>query len=250
MANEWVLNEGERLDDLVRDDMKLIQRPDHFCFSVDSVLLAHYVEPKKNDVIADLGTGTGVIALLVSSLGGNHIAAFELDPVMADLARRNVEGNHKEAQIKVIEGDYRESSRQFDSGKFSLVLANPPYREVGTGRMSAKSGVASASYEMNATMDDVFKTAQYLLKYGGRLAMVHRADRTADLITIGRKYHMEPKRMRFVYARKGHTAVRVLIEWRYGGHAELVVEPPLLLHNDDGSYTEEVCEIYGRKSHE
>ena len=87
---------------------------------------------------------------------------------------------------------------------------------------------------MNATMDDVFKTAQYLLKYGGRLAMVHRADRTADLITIGRKYHMEPKRMRFVYARKGHTAVRVLIEWRYG----------------DGSYTEEVCEIYGRKSHE
>lgn len=250
MADEWVLNEGERLDDLVRDDMKLIQRPDHFRFSVDSVLLAHYVEPKKNDVIADLGTGTGVIALLVSSLGGNHIAAFELDPVMADLARRNVEGNHKEAQIKVIEGDYRESSRQFDSGKFSLVLANPPYREVGTGRMSAKSGVASASYEMNATMDDVFKTAQYLLKYGGRLAMVHRADRTADLITIGRKYHMEPKRMRFVYARKGHTAVRVLIEWRYGGHAELVVEPPLLLHNDDGSYTEEVCEIYGRKSHE
>lgn len=148
MADEWVLNEGERLDDLVRDDMKLIQRPDHFCFSVDSVLLAHYVEPKKNDVIADLGTGTGVIALLVSSLGGNHIAAFELDPVMADLARRNVEGNHKEAQIKVIEGDYRESSRQFDSEKFSLVLANPPYREVGTGRMSAKSGVASASYEM------------------------------------------------------------------------------------------------------
>ena len=105
MADEWVLNEGERLDDLVRDDMKLIQRPDHFCFSVDSVLLAHYVEPKKNDVIADLGTGTGVIALLVSSLGGNHIAAYELDPVMADLARRNVEGNHKEAQIKVIEGD-------------------------------------------------------------------------------------------------------------------------------------------------
>lgn len=219
MADEWVLNEGERLDDLVRDDMKLIQRPDHFCFSVDSVLLAHYVEPKKNDVIADLGTGTGVIALLVSSLGGNHIAAFELDPVMADLARRNVEGiikKRRSKSLKEITGNLPGSSIPK-----ILVLANPPYREVGTGRMSAKSGVASASYEMNATMDDVFKTAQYLLKYGGRLAMVHRADRTADLITIGRKYHMEPKRMRFVYARKGHTAVRVLIEWRYGGMQNL-----------------------------
>ena len=99
---------------------------------------------------------------------------------------------------------------------------------------------------MNATLEEVFKTAQYLLKYGGRLAMVHRADRVADLIAIGRKYRMEPKRMRFIYARKGHTAVRVLIEWKYGGHAELTVEPPLLLHNSDGSYTDEVMEIYGK----
>ena len=165
---------------------------------------------------------------------------------MADLARRNVAGNQKGDVIHVVECDYRKVNTLFPSGSFSLVLANPPYREMGTGKMSAQEGVASASYEVNATLEEVFKTAQYLLKYGGRLAMVHRADRVADLIAVGRKYRMEPKRMRFIYARKGHNAVRVLIEWKYGGHAELIVEPPLLLHNNDGSYTDEVMEIYGK----
>ena len=243
---EWKVRDNERLDDLVRDGMKLIQRPDQFCFSVDSVLLAHYVTPKAKDKIADLGTGTGVISLLVSALGGKDITAFEVNPVMADLARRNVAGNQKDDVIHVVECDYRKVNTLFPSGSFSLVLANPPYREMGTGKMSAQEGVASASYEVNATLEEVFKTAQYLLKYGGRLAMVHRADRVADLIAVGRKYRMEPKRMRFIYARKGHTAVRVLIEWKYGGHAELIVEPPLLLHNNDGSYTDEVMEIYGK----
>lgn len=245
--DNWKIKEGERLDDLVRDGMKLIQRPDQFCFSVDSVLLAHYIPVKPKDRIADLGTGTGVIALLVSALGGQAISAFEINPVMADLARRNVAGNHKENVIEIIESDYRNVKEHCPSGSFSLVLANPPYREKGSGKMSHSPGVASAGYELNATLDDVFKAAQYLLKFGGRLGMVHRADRLADLIAVGRKYYMEPKRMRFVYARKGKSAVRVLIEWKYGGHAELCVEPPLLLHKNDGSYTEEVLEIYGKE---
>ena len=245
---DWQLKEGERLDDLVRDGMKLIQRPDQFCFSVDSVLLAHYPAIRPKERIADLGTGTGVIALLMSALGGRDITAFEVNPVMADLARRNVAGNHREDVISVVEGDYREAKKAFPSGSFSLVVVNPPYREVGSGKMSGMKGVASASYELNATLEEVFHTSRYLLKYGGRLAMVHRADRTADLIALGRKYGMEPKRMRFIYARKGHTAVRVLMEWKYGGHAELTVEPPLLLHNDDGSYTDEVLAIYGKET--
>lgn len=244
---DWTLKEGERLDDLVRDGLKLIQRPDQFCFSMDSVLLAHYVPVKHKDTIADLGTGTGVIALLVSALGGDHITAFELNPIQADLARRNVAGNHREDKIQVVECDYRNVADLYPTGSFSVVLANPPYREVGTGRMKEGQGIAAASYEMTATLTDVFKTAQYLLKYGGKLAMVHRADRVADLIAIGRSFRMEPKRMRFVYARKGHNASRVLIEWKYGGGAELTVEPPLLLHNDDGSYTDEVLEIYAKK---
>lgn len=248
--NDWILHEGERLDDLVRDGMKVIQRPDQFCFSLDSVLLAHYVTVQKKDKIVDLGTGTGVISLLLSSLGANDITALEINPVMSELAERNVKGNHKEEYIKVVECDYRDVSKIYPSGAFTSVVVNPPYRGVGTGRVSCYQGVASASYEFNANLDDIFHVAQYLLKYGGRLTMVHRADRLADLIALGRMYRLEPKRARFVYARAGHSAVRVLMEWRYGGRPELTVEPPLLIHNEDGSYTEEVLAIYGKRMYE
>lgn len=248
--DKWKLNPGERLDDLVRDGLKLIQRPDQFCFSMDSVLLAHFTQIRPKDVIADLGTGTGVIALLMSALGAENITGFEINPIQADLARRNVLGNHRENVIRIIEGDYRKARNTIPSGYFSSIVCNPPYREVGSGQMSSQMGIALGSYEINATLNDVFHTAQYLLKYGGRLTMVHRADRLADLIFIGRKYQMEPKRIRFVYARRGHAASRVLIEWKHGGHAELAVLPPLLLHNYDGSYTDEVLKIYGKDAHE
>ena len=242
--------EGERLDDLLLDGMKVIQRSDQFCFSLDSVLLAHYVDIKKKDVVADLGTGTGVISLLLSALGVKEIVAFEVNPVMADLAHRNVIGNHKEDVIQVVNGDYREMKKTFPSGSFSSVVVNPPYREVGTGRMSPHAGVATAGYEIHATLKDVFETAQYLLKYGGRLTMVHRADRLADLITLGRMYHMEAKRLRLIYTHEGRRAVRLLMEWRYGGHAELTVDSPLFIHEADGSYTKEVMEIYGKAKDE
>lgn len=154
--NNWVLNEGERLDDLVRGDMKIIQRPDQFCFSLDSILAAHYVSIRKKDRIADLGTGTGVIALLLSTLGGEDITAFEINPVMADLARRNVNGNNKSDCIKVVECDYRNVKELYPTGSFDSVVVNPPYREIGTGRMNHCEGVASASYELNVTLEDIF----------------------------------------------------------------------------------------------
>ena len=116
--------------------------------------------------------------------------------------------------------------------------------------MNHCEGVARASYELNVTLEDIFHTAQYLLKYGGRLTMIHRADRLVDLITLGRRYKMEAKRIRPVYARIGASAVRVLLEFRYGGHTELILEPPLLIHNTDGSYTQEIMEIYGKKTNE
>ena len=219
--NNWVLNEGERLDDLVRGDMKIIQRPDQFCFSLDSILAAHYVSIRKKDRIADLGTGTGVIALLLSTLGGEDITAFEINPVMADLARRNVNGNNKSDCIKVVECDYRNVKELYPTGSFDSVVVNPPYREIGTGRMNHCKGVASASYELNVTLEDIFHTAQYLLKYGGRLTMVHRADRLVDLITLGRRYKMEAKRIRPVdlIAAEDTRHTRILLNhFQISGH--------------------------------
>ena len=165
---------------------------------------------------------------------------------MAELAKRNVEGNHREDYIQVIHCDYTKANALFPSGYFQSVVVNPPYREVGTGNTNSEPGKALACHELGASLRDVFQAAQYLLAYGGRLTMVHRADRLGDLIAIGREYHMEVKRLRLVHARPGHTASRVLLEWRYGGHPEVTVDPPLFLHNPDGSYTEEVLAIYGK----
>lgn len=244
---DFEVREGERLDDLVRDGMRILQRADEFCFSVDAVLLAHFVRVRKRDRIADLGTGTGVIPLLLSAFGARDVTAIERNPVMAALAERNVRGNHKEDVIRVVQADYCRARQHFPSGAFTSVVVNPPYREVGTGHLSAKAGVAAACHELTATLADVFAAAKYLLAYGGLLTMVHRADRLADLLYEGRLAGMEAKRIRFVCSHEGEEASRVLIEWKHGGGAGLHVEAPLIVHRADGSYTDEVLEIYGKK---
>lgn len=243
----FVLKEKERLDDLVRDGMGIIQRPDEFCFSLDSVLLAHFVTIRPRDRFADLGTGTAVIPLLLSAFGASSIAAIERNPVTADMARRSVSGNGKDQVISVVEGDYTDPASLFPSGAFTSVVVNPPYREAGTGAVSPKAGVAAACHELTTSLDDVFRAARYLLAYGGRLTMVHRADRLADLFVTGRKYGMEPKRLRMVQSHAGEEASRLLCEWKYGGRPGLTVLAPLVVHEAGGAYTEEVLEIYGKQ---
>lgn len=244
---DFILKEGERLDDLVRDGMKIIQRPDQFCFSIDSVLLAHFVKIRRGDRIADLGTGTAVIPLLLTAFGAENVTGIEMNPVTADMAARSVSGNHREDRIRITEGDYTRPETLFPSGAFTSVVVNPPYRAAGTGRLSGKAGVVAACHELTASLDDVFRAAQYLLCYGGRLAMVHRADRLCDLIACGRAHRMEAKRLRFVYSHEGEEASRLLCEWKYGGRADVKIGPPLIVHEKDGRYTEEILRIYGKK---
>lgn len=247
----FVVKPEERVDDLVRDGMRIIQRPDQFCFSIDSVLLAHFVRIHAKDRIIDLGTGTGVIPLLLTAFGAKQVTGIERNPVMADLAKRNVEGNGKTAEIHIVEGDYCKASSFFPSGAFTAAVVNPPYREIGTGRVNERAGVAAACHELTASLSDVFQAARYLLSFGGRLYMVHRADRFCDLVVEGRAHGMEMKRVRFIQSHKGENAVRVLAEWKYGGRSGVTIEPPLIVHEADGSYTEEVKMIYGKeKDHE
>lgn len=184
---DFILKEGERLDDLVRDGMKIIQRPDQFCFSIDSVLLAHFVKIRRGDRIADLGTGTAVIPLLLTAFGAENVTGIEMNPVTADMAARSVSGNHREDRIRITEGDYTRPETLFPSGAFTSVVVNPPYRAAGTGRLSGKAGVAAACHELTASLDDVFRAAQYLLCYGGRLAWcTARTDSAISLPAGGR----------------------------------------------------------------
>ena len=243
----WELCEGERLDDLVRDGMRIIQRPDQFCFSVDSVLLAHFVSVKRRDRFAELGTGTGAIALLLAAFGAAHVTAIEKNPVLADLAAKSVCGNGKEDVISVLCADYTKLSEEKSLGHFTAVVVNPPYRPCGAGRLRKEEAVAAATHETTASLSDVFDAAAHLLQDGGRLFMVHRADRLADLIYEGRKRRFEPKRLRFIQSHEGEEARRVLLEWRRGSAPDVKVLPPLVLHRADGSYTDEMLAIYGKE---
>ena len=244
----WELREGERLDDLVRDGMRIIQRPDQFCFSVDSVLLAHFVSVKRRDRFAELGTGTGAIALLLAAFGAAHVTAIEKNPILADLAAKSVRGNGKEDVISVLCADYTKLSEGNSLGTFTAVVVNPPYRPQGAGRLRKEKDVAAATHETTASLSDVFAAAAQLLQDGGRLFMVHRADRLADLICEGRKRRFELKRLRFIQSHEGEEARRVLLEWRRGSAPDVKILPPLVLHKADGSYTDEMLAIYGKES--
>lgn len=235
----------ERLDDLVLDGMKIIQRDDQFCFSLDTVLLAHF-GPVPHGPALDLGTGTAAIPLILSARGAKDVTAMELNPVMADIARRNVALNHKEGCIRIVEGDYRHIEDYYASGAFAAVYVNPPYREKERGAYSEKDGVRRARHEETATLTEVLAAAAYALKFHGRFRMVHITERLTDIMTAMRQAAIEPKVVRFIHGRPDKPAKLCLIEGIRGGNPGLCVQPPLIVHEADGAYSADVLAMYGK----
>ena len=241
------LRAHERLDDLMKSGRHIIQNTQEFCFSLDAVLLAHFPCVHPRDRVLELGTGTGVIPLLLADEAA-QIDAVELSPVMADLARRNVWMNELEAKITVTEGDYRAIEQLYARESFDLVLANPPYRPVTQGLANKVQGVARARHEFTATLADVVRAAQVMLRYGGRFAMVHLPERLGEIAVALHEHQMEMKRLRMVQPKAGKAPNMMLVEAVKGGRpGGLKVLPPLIVHEADGGYTREIYEIYGMK---
>ncbi len=180
------LGPQERLDDLLCSGRHIIQNKEQFCFSIDAVLLARYPRYRKSWRVFDLGTGTGVMPLLIAD-EVKEIHALEINPVMAELAQRNVQLNGLEDKIHVQQGDYRRIRELYPAESFDCVIANPPYRPLQQGTVSALEGVASARHEVTATLEDVVKAARYLLKFHGKFAMVHLPERLGER-EAGRNY--------------------------------------------------------------
>ena len=239
------MNNGERLDDLMKSGRKIIQCESEFCFSMDSVLLAHFPRFKRKYKVLDLGTGTGVIPLLIAD-EVNHIEAIELNPKMAEIARRNVELNGLADKIKVIEGDYKNHRQLFKSESFDLVLANPPYRAIGSGAVNELEGVATARHEFTATLEDVVKAARFVLRYHGIFCIIHITERLCEIVETLHRHQFEMKRLRLIQPKFGRAPNLMLIEAMVGGQpGSLNIMPPLIVHETDGSYTEEIKNIYG-----
>lgn len=241
-------SDKERLDDICIDGMKVWQRTDQFCFSIDAVLLAHFVLWHNKRRYADLGTGTGIISLVASALGAGHVTAIEQNSIMAELAERNVAMNQRQSFIDVVRGDYLSLSKQNKSwqGYFDGVVVNPPYFALGQGKVSQESGPKEARHEVTMTLIDLVAAIRRLVKYRGRAWLIYKADRLVELMVALRQVGLEPKRLRMVHSRLGEPAQLVLLEALKGGSVSLQVEPPLYIYEGSTAYSEEVRHWYGR----
>jgi len=233
--------------DTIRD-VKIIQKKKGYRFSVDALLLSFFVQIPHCKMIADLGTGSGIISILLAKRYPDaKVLAIEVQEGLSVLARRNVVLNNLEERIEVIKEDIRNlpALNQFRRGGFDLIISNPPFRRPKTGLISPEEEISIARHEIKIKIDDILRVGGLLLKDKGRLDLIYHPVRLADLFSMMKRYCLEPKRLRFVHSREGMEAKMVLVECVKGGRGGLKVETPLYIYNRNGDYTEEMKGIYG-----
>lgn len=240
------LKPQERLDELHRNGYRIIQNPEKFCFGMDAVLLSGFARVKKGECALDLGTGTGIIPILLEAkTQGTHFTGLEIQEESADMAARSVALNHLEDRITIVTGDIKDASGLFGASSFDVVTTNPPYMIGEHGLSSANPAKAAARHEILCTLDDVLVQSAKLLKPKGRFYMVHRPFRLAEIMCKMVRCGIEPKRMQFVYPFVDKEPNMVLLEGLRGGNSMLKVEKPLIVYKEKGVYTDEIYEIYG-----
>lgn len=240
------LEPNERIDDLNRNGYSIIQNPEGFCFGMDAVLLSGFAVVKENECVLDMGTGTGIIPILLEAkTKGRHFTGLEIQERSADMAKRSVKLNNLDGKIDIVCGDICESSRIFGKSVFDVVTTNPPYMNESHGLKNPDMPKAIARHEIYCTLEDVVREASYVLKPGGRFYMVHRPRRLIEIINTLTKYKLEPKRIKPVYPTADKEASMVLIEAVRGGRPLLKMEKPLIVYKEENVYTDEIYDIYG-----
>lgn len=240
------LKDNERIDDLQRNGYQIIQNRDGFCFGMDAVLLSGFAKVKPEEKAIDLGTGTGIIPLLLEAKNqGMHYTGLEIQEEVADMAARSVALNHLEDKITIVRGDIKEASRLFGAASFDVVTSNPPYMNDAHGLKNPDLPKAISRHEVLCTLEDVAREATRLLRPGGRFYLVHRPHRLIEIITALKSVGMEPKRMKMVHPFADKEANMVLIEAVRGGRSMIKVEAPVIVYKEPGVYTDEIYTIYG-----
>lgn len=243
---EQFLKEEERLDDLHRKGYQIIQNPNKFCFGIDAVLLSGFAKVKTGAKVLDLGTGTGIIPILMEAkTKAAHFTALELQPESVDMAQRSVALNKLEEKISIVEGDIKEASHIFGGASFDVVTTNPPYMTGNHGIVNPEMPKAIARHEIHCTLEDVVRESSKVLKMNGKFFMVHRPFRLVEIINQLSKYKLEAKRLRFVHPYVDKEPNMVLIEAVKGGGSQVTIEKPLIVYESPNVYTKEIYEIYG-----
>lgn len=243
---EMILKDNERIDDLQRCGYKIIQNPQKFCFGMDAVLLTGFANVKNGENVIDLGTGTGIIPILLEAkTKGGHFTGLEIQEGSVDMALRSVSLNGLNEKINIVKGDIKEASSIFGAASFDVVTCNPPYMNNCHGLVSKDEPKAIARHELLCSLEDVIREASALLKEKGRFYMVHRPFRMAEIFVVMNKYRLEPKRMRLVYPYKDNEPNMLLVEGIKGANPMIKVEPPLIVYKAKGEYSKEILDIYG-----
>ena len=236
---------GERVDDL-QNGLFVIQDPKKFCFGMDAVLLSGFAQVKRGEVALDMGTGTGIIPILLSDrTDGEHFTGLEIQHECAEMADRSVRYNGLEDRVRIVEGDIREAAGIFGAASFDVVTCNPPYMIEHHGLVNPDNAKMIARHEVYCTLEDIIVQTAKLLKNSGKFYLVHRPFRLAEIFYLLVKYGLEPKRMQMVHPYIDKEPNMVLIEAMKGAKSRITCEPPLIVYEKPGVYTKQIYDIYG-----
>jgi len=248
-ANEVILHESERIDDLLSHDLKIIQSDEVFSFSMDAVLLARFASVPKRGRVLDLCTGNGVVPILLTTRTQANLEGIEIQPRLADMARRSVQLNALDQSITIHEGDLRELVKETGHAVYDAITVNPPYMPLNGSDLKMNTHQAMARHELGCTLEEVIQACNRLVRNGGKVSMVHRPQRLGEIISLMREYKLEPKRIRMVHPRAHLEANMVLIEALKDGKPEVRMLPPLIVYNEEGTYCDEIMDIYYGSQH-
>lgn len=235
MTND--IRPGERLDDLQLNGLELIQNPDKFCFGIDAVLLSDFARVKPGERLLDLGTGNGIIPVLLSAkTDAGHLTGLEIQDDIAEMARRSIAHNHLEERIDIVTGDIKEAAEIFKPAFFDVITTNPPYMLADHGLRNPDDAKAIARHEVMCSLDDILRESMRLLQDKGRFYMVHRPFRLTEILIKMNYYKIEPKRIQFVHPYIDREPSMVLVEGVRGAKPRVKIEPPIILFSrtEDG----------------
>lgn len=227
-----LVRDGERLDDLQLGGLEIIQDPDKFCFGVDAVFLSDFARVKPGETVLDMGTGNGIIPLLLSAkTQGRKFTGLEIQQDTAEMARRSVLHNHLEDRIEIVTGDIKEAAEIFKPAFFDVITTNPPYMLSDHGLRNPDSSRAVARHEVLCSLDDILRESMRLLQDKGRFYMIHRPFRLTEIMIKMNHYKIEPKRIQFIYPHIDREPAMMLIEGVRGAKPRVTVEPPIIIYD-------------------
>jgi len=245
MDGDFFGRAGETVDQTLGGRLRIIQKKNGYRFSLDALILAHFTALRERDNLIDLGTGSGIIALILTKrFRCGRVLGIEIQEELVELARRNVLLNGLEEEVEMRRGDVRRPEFFCEPQSFSAAVCNPPYRRLRSGRINPDPEKAVARHEIAGTVGDFLAAAVYALRPEGRIQMIYPATRMVQLLAEMRNRRIEPKRLRLVHSRSGGSAAFVLAEGVKGGRERLNVLPPLIIHEEAGGYTREMTEIF------